>query len=686
MSYILVELFIVVKKICQRVQIDPMLLSPYRKSKKQKDMQTSAAHDQDDANEEDIVEESITAENNHVITKVGTLGTVPSSVKMKLNSFCTSKLVKAHVQSTVMTANVVLGEAYAFANFHVRRLRLVGESMPIIDDKFCWRAIMAVTINRHVAKLFTPDWIASIGEYDALRPSKDVKADIRGNFNAVACSLRIVMRTAMVNHLWLNLDKRVGRFIAWQWPSLKRFAKKIQMAVTVFNKKPTEETFPDDTPKAILARQVISELRTLLPDVSRFDTRAHKTLDMYFHLLEKTEEEVERRRELAVDDGTRQKTKRFNGRLFDILPLKSNYTLSHIPISSMAYMQILLDCKLVEYQGTDGASKLDHGMLWAKHFNLNAIETRNRRFAGIIYTDGCAVSALLTQCCTDHVGLGSITPDDLRIIMSHPRSLIVAVDPGITDVVTFATSDGKNGSYSGKRYYEDAKIKLSMRRTKKWNNETYDVTRFIPTSKTSSFEKYKSFVKSYLTSFQTLLQHRASMGYRNMRFLRYVFKKKTVSMIGDMIAPRDRIVVVGFGDWRGPNGSPISRKCTGPLQEIRRELRARSNVSMYEVDEAYTSKRCCCCHGDVVNMRGTVVTGEEKKKKIHKVLHCHKNSIDGSHGREARCGLTFDRDFNASQNILFLTQLFVQGLPRPERFKRPLTTLVATKQKRKIPS
>jgi hypothetical protein len=309
---------------------------------------------------------------------------------MKLMTFCKSELVCAQLQKTVMTANIVLGEAFVFANFHVMRIRSIGGEMPVIDEKFYWRAIMAVTINRHVAKLFTPEWLSSISEYDALRPVGDVKANIGGNFNAIAASLRIVMKTAAVNHLWLNLDKRVGRLIAWRWPSLKRCAKKIQMAVTVFNKKPTIETFPGDSPKAVLARQVISELRVMLPDVSRFDSRAHKTLDLYFHILEKTEEEIERRKEQTIDNNQSKSTatkKRFNGRLFDILPTKSNYTLSHIPVSTMAFMQILFDCKLVEYKGTEGASKLNHSMLWAEYFNLNAIETRNRRFAGIISTD-----------------------------------------------------------------------------------------------------------------------------------------------------------------------------------------------------------------------------------------------------------------------------------------------------------
>lgn len=227
------------------------------------------------------------------------------------------------------------------------------------------------------------------------------------------------------------MDKRVERFVSWYWPSLKSCAKKVQQAVTVFNKKPETSTFPGDTPKAVLARQAISELRLLLPDVSRFDSRAHKTLALYFHILKKTEEELARRREFEKENPN-QKRKRFNGRLFNILPLKSNYTLSYVPLSTMAYMQVLLDCKLVKYSGTEGAAKLDHLKLWGQFFNLNAVETKNRRFAGMICTDGCAVSVLMTQCSADKVRLGESSPEVLRAMLSDPRTLVVAVDPGVT--------------------------------------------------------------------------------------------------------------------------------------------------------------------------------------------------------------------------------------------------------------
>jgi hypothetical protein len=640
---------------------------------------TARSIEHEDAIEAGITEEGIAAKNDHVIVKVGTTGTAPSCVKMKLNTFSKTKDVKAEIQRKVEIANIVLGEAYAFANFHILRLHSIDAEMPVIDEKFYWRAMMAVTKNNCIAKLFTPEWLMSIAEYKALRPEGYQPANIGGDFNAISASLRIVMSTAAINHLWLNLEKRILRFLSWKWPSLKRSAKKIQIAVTVLNKKPATDFFPGTTEKDVLARQVIGDLRALLPDVSKFGTRAHKTLPLYFYILRETEYEIERRK-------SDSDSKKFPGRMFNILPMKSNYTMSHIPFSSMAFMQILSDLGYVEYKSPLEASKLDHAKLWAEHFNLNAIETRNRRFAGMISTDGCAVSIILSQTSSNHVGLGDLTVGEIRHIYSHPNSLTVGVDPGITDVVSFMTSEGEHKKYSATRYYEDAMFNLSARRVKAWNNETQHLTELIPASKTASYETYKLFIIAFLASFKTLLQHRASKGYRNMRFMRFTFKKKTISKICDMIAPRDRCVVVGFGNWKGPNGTPISRKCVGPLQEIRRELKSRSNVGMLEIDEYCTSKRCCHCHGDVKNMRaGVKVDGKiQNIKKVHKVLHCHKNSTSASNiPMNDRCGKTFDRDFNAAKNILLLTRNILEKQPRPERFQRPNVVVAKVTRRKK---
>ena len=103
-------------------------------------------------------------------------------------------------------------------------------------------------------------------------------------------------------------------------------------------------------------------------------------------------------------------------------------------------------------------------------------------------------------------------------------------------------------------------------------------------------------VRGYLSVLRQLLEHRATRGYRSMRFFRYVGKQKTVEKVCDMIAPRDKIVVVGFGNWSN-SGCGISRRCSGPVKEIRQRLSnaRRSNVMFKNVDEFKSSCTCNTC-------------------------------------------------------------------------------------------
>jgi hypothetical protein len=80
---------------------------------------------------------------------------------------------------------------------------------------------------------------------------------------------------------------------------------------------------------------------------------------------------------------------------------------------------------------------------------------------------------------------------------------------------------------------------------------------------------------TYLATVRQLHGHRASRATGTCA-LRYTFKKKAVKEICDMLALRTSSLLL-FGDWSGPNGTLIKRRYSGPLQEIKKELKRRTD-------------------------------------------------------------------------------------------------------------
>jgi hypothetical protein len=156
-----------------------------------------------------------------------------------------------------------------------------------------------------------------------------------------------------------------------------------------------------------------------------------------------------------------------------------------------------------------------------------------------------------------------------------------------------------------------------------------------------------------------------------MRFLRFVNKVQAIDEICDLVAPKDKICVVGFGNWSGGNGTPIKRRCAGPTQAIKLALKGRANVIMSSIDEFRTSITCHNCHCRLKNMWAVTTRVKRDKtrtvevKKVHKVLHCK-----SSEGGQSHCGTTWDRDVNGAKNILMLLMLKVLKMERPCAFRR----------------
>ena len=129
---------------------------------------------------------------------------------------------------------------------------------------------------------------------------------------------------------------------------------------------------------------------------------------------------------------------------------------------------------------------------------------------------------------------------------------MMGVDPGFTDVVTVAEKGKPPRSFSSAKYYQDAKFFASARKTHKWNSDTLDDVTNLPSSRTSDLEKLDNHCKRYVEVLPRITKHRATKGYRAMRFTRYIFRNKAIDAICDLIAPNDgKFSGVMFGDWNG---------------------------------------------------------------------------------------------------------------------------------------
>lgn len=632
---------------------------------------------------------------------------VAATVKTKLSTFCPDPAIRRRLNAIVMDGNRLLAEGYKLAELHVLRLLTERPQLFVsaakeapkmaIDRNLYYRCLVGVGAGTAVKEeTMNEDMLQSISEFDALRPANQPKVDT-SSYNQLLADLSIQMATMASNHLWMNLDKRLIKFLDHHHGNISRPLRKgIHIAVALEPVADIDAIFQQvlqlhrATATAVKlqeAKDVAEHLRTLmpLPSKQRWNNRAHLTLPLYRHILSKTE--------AARDNATEQQEKKKHQKTFNLLPNKGGFCTSYIPVSTMLLHSVLKKMNVEKpFASKTTGTVHEHSVMWRKHFNVNSVETRERLFDNRVVTDGYGVSVLMQKPTCLVLGTSKkggkrsdyddnqdgYTRTDLRVLLADDGAVAVAVDPGISDIVTSASTDPEDGvkSYSSARYYEKAHYNTSRRCTDRWNQETSEIVTENLTlpDQTSDMEVLRRHLSMYLEWAPRLLKHRALRGYRSMRFLRFVGKQKAIDEICEMVAPKDRVNVVGFGDWSGlGGGSPVRRRCAGPLQEIKLRLKNRPNVVMRLVPECKTSQNCSCCWGKLVNMKAASTrvdryTGEAVTEvtKVHKVLHC-KSSLCQQPTVAGR-GTTWNRDVNAAKNMLMLHVLEIKGWRRPLEF------------------
>lgn len=631
---------------------------------------------------------------------------VPASVKMKLNTFCADPRLRNSIDRTVADVNAVVGEAYALADLHVTRMLESGSSLDHLRTKGGWSMFYYQCLTRVSAFNSRPgtvpkELLESARLFEELRPEGQQK--IEGTPIApVLEEVREVMATAAVNSLCMNAAKRIRRYLRWRFPHLRTYHGSIVAMVTAcpqVSLDAVDRFKPMGRNGQVLSQQSIDkrkQARQLTEDLRRLCAMRYGTDKMYASSAVATLPLM--RFILRETEGYLANNQcRTAARRFTLLPQKHGCTVSNIPICSRMLLRLVKDLK--DRNGRplypmdfaiSHVSKYDESVdkVWRHFFNVNAVETRTRRFDHKLVSDGCSASVLMTVHHA-HVCSSTSISDAWTFAAKDPRGhepQYVGVDPGVTDVVTVASYMVGKGvptvkSYSSSRYYQNAKIKTSNRRTDKWNGQTTDFAESLNVNvDRSSVAGVCAAIRAFLGAFRTLLQHRIHRGYRNMRFMRHVHKQRTVNDICNFIAPPDRFSVIGFGDWKGVGDTPIKRRFCGPLQDIKRELRRRSidtetskkSVALGEIWEYKTSVTEHTSWTPMTNMVADSTIrkrdGHMERKnnvKVHKVLHARKG-VDGVRRTET----TWNRDVNAARNILMLMMMELHGFARPEAFQK----------------
>ena len=296
-------------------------------------------------------------ENNSVIEDEEN-NTANSAIKMKLTQFCKNENLRKKLDSIVLIMNQLVAEAYVFANFHVMRLLNREDTLPIVASRdFYYRCLLATSKNNCRNGTLGQEIEESKTAFDMLR-SHGEKIDIRP-YNQIVASLSITMATMASNHLIMNLSGRLQKFLKWKYPEIKKFHKHICSAVVDFPQKSIDSFFTKfpSSEKVDKAKEIGMLLRNEggLKYKPKFTTKAHLTLPLYYKFLKETEE---KNTKLIAIEG-KQKLK-----MFTLLPIKAGFTISNIPISSMAFMAILKNMNLVKFTG-DGRLE-NHRQYWSK--------------------------------------------------------------------------------------------------------------------------------------------------------------------------------------------------------------------------------------------------------------------------------------------------------------------------------
>jgi len=340
-------------------------------------------------------------------------------------------------------------------------------------------------------------------------------------------------------------------------------------------------------------------------------------------------------------------------RTFNLLPTKNSFTLSAIEICSSCLKDIISYFTKQPVPKDFDENKL---VYWYELFKIEKYETKERKFAYAIFTDGKVGVVRLRK--------PKFEAPKAKDIKKVNYEQLVGIDPGVRSLQTSCNDEGRVIETTTPSYRHDCKMKYACKKREMWykNWEHYEMWRNIPSFKTTSLERMRNYFTHVYPHMNIIFQFHLYKNFRGLSFRSYCRGKATLHKICESIVGKKK-TLVGFGDFSQQHGL-VKKHPTAPIKKFKNELRKYCHV--VDIDEYNTSKTCNCCHKPIELYKNKVIRKmrdgtytKARLSQINSVIRCNLNE----------CSLCcMDRDINASKNILYLLKLQKAGKKRPECF------------------
>jgi hypothetical protein len=308
-----------------------------------------------------------------------------------------------------------------------------------------------------------------------------------------------------------------------------------------------------------------------------------------------------------------------------------------------------------------------------KLFDFRRLETCNHRYLYFLRTDGTSVSVTMGRprpFCNSNSsssggsGTGASEAESVRGL-DVEGCAVYGVDPGRRTLFYASASHAKDSEKlwcSNREYRHLLRVQPRQRKVEEWLTRK-DLKEFVdnmPSFKVMTSALLEAHIRHCVVRLKDAFKFYGCRcaQYRKFKQNGYYTKRRVLEKLVAKVTKDRRNVVLAYGSANV--GSCVRGNPPIAAKAFHRQCQQRCKVVL--IDEYRTSKVCSACDGDLEQMKGKVqdkATQEWKRKSIWAVQVCQ------------GCGTVWNRDRNASINMLRIFHSLRSTGERPVQFRRP---------------